>query len=214
MDDFRKLLNDVRAGSAEAARQLVDEYGPFVQRAMRRVLDGSRRVRLQFDTADFTQPAWAMFFCRCTQWNEIETPQQLVKLLFKLATNELRDRRRHFDVEGGRRRTVSLDEAERKRSPTAGLRPTTRPTFATAWKPYCKAVPPCTAGSWNFAAAGTRANKSRRSSDVASDTSGGCCKKYARNSPTEENICFPASVFAKNRPYIDRGFAHALESRL
>ena len=55
--DFRTLVAAARAGSGEAASRLVNEYGPVVQRAMRRVLDGSRRLRLQHDTADFTQPA-------------------------------------------------------------------------------------------------------------------------------------------------------------
>ena len=58
-----------------------------------------------------------MFFRRCAEWNEIETPQQLVKLLLKIATNELCDQRRRHDAEGGRGRAVSLDEAEAQAAP-------------------------------------------------------------------------------------------------
>ena len=128
MEDFRKLLNEARAGSGEAATLLVDEYGPSVQRAVRRVLHGSRRLRVQYDTDDFTQYAWEVLFRRFSAWEHIESPEELVKLLIKTAINHFRDQRRHFEAEGGCR-AVSLDDAEAQAVPDCGVSPDSSADF-------------------------------------------------------------------------------------
>lgn len=81
--DFRALMQRVRAGSQDAAWQLVDRYGRDVQRFVRRSLH--RQLRPKFDSLDFVQIVWGSFF-RCPErFSEMERPEQLVAFLATLA---------------------------------------------------------------------------------------------------------------------------------
>ena len=77
MEDFKTLMDRVRAGSGEAAGELVETYGGLFRRAVRRVLNRSRRLRSLFDTVDFTQLAWDVFLREPARWGEIESAGQL-----------------------------------------------------------------------------------------------------------------------------------------
>src|SRR6478736_4128141 len=58
--EFAALIEQVRAGSQEAAWTLVEKYGRDVQRFVRRTLH--QRLRSKFDSLDFVQIVWGSFF--------------------------------------------------------------------------------------------------------------------------------------------------------
>ncbi len=58
-DSYRDLMYRVQEGSEDAAWELVQRYGGYVRRAVRRVLD--RRLRPKFDSLDFVQLVWQSF---------------------------------------------------------------------------------------------------------------------------------------------------------
>ena len=89
---FGELLERARQGSDEAAWDLVEAYGPYVMRAIRRTL--SREIRGKFDSEDFAQAVWASFFGSPEQYDGVTEPQQLVGLLAKMARNKVIDEMR------------------------------------------------------------------------------------------------------------------------
>jgi len=62
---FSLLLEQARAGSDSAARELIERFGPFILRVIRNRLDP--RLRSIFDSADFSQAVWASFFAMPAQ---------------------------------------------------------------------------------------------------------------------------------------------------
>jgi RNA polymerase sigma factor (sigma-70 family) len=103
-DSFRDLMLRVRAGSEDAAWELVERYGGYIRRAVRRVLD--HRMRTKFDSLDFVQLAWQSFFRMRDQIDRFERPQHLVMFLAGVASNKVRmEARRRLATEkygGGR----------------------------------------------------------------------------------------------------------------
>ena len=94
---FQELLQRVRAGDQEAARQLVQRYERAIRRAVRLRLADSRLARL-FDSMDVCQSVLASFFVRAAAGQyELERPEQLVRLLVTMARNKLASaaRRQH-----------------------------------------------------------------------------------------------------------------------
>jgi RNA polymerase sigma-70 factor (ECF subfamily) len=88
-DTFRTLLERVRAGDQQAATELVRRYEPALRRIVRlRLRD--RQLRRLLDSTDICQAVLMRFFVRvATGRYELETPQQLVKLLATLARNQV-----------------------------------------------------------------------------------------------------------------------------
>jgi RNA polymerase sigma-70 factor (ECF subfamily) len=91
---FRDLMEEVRAGSQDAAWELVDLYGPHVQRFVRRIMH--RQLRSKFDSIDFVQIMWASLFREPERFATFDQPEQLVSFLITIARhkvlNELRKR--------------------------------------------------------------------------------------------------------------------------
>ncbi len=86
---FQELLQRVRAGDQEAARELVQRYEPAIRRAVRFRLADSRLARL-LDSMDICQSVLASFFMRASAGQyDIENPQQLLRLLVAMARNKL-----------------------------------------------------------------------------------------------------------------------------
>jgi RNA polymerase sigma factor (sigma-70 family) len=85
-DDFTDLMQRVRAGSQEAARSLVEQYGDHILRVVRRRLH--RKLRSKFDSLDFQQDVWASFFADQPQ-KTFERPEALAAFLAKLARNKV-----------------------------------------------------------------------------------------------------------------------------
>jgi len=85
--EFAALMQRVGAGSQEAARELVERYGPHILRIVRRRLD--RALRSKFDSADFVQAVWASFFALPLDRYHFDRSQALVAFLIELARNKV-----------------------------------------------------------------------------------------------------------------------------
>jgi RNA polymerase sigma-70 factor (ECF subfamily) len=83
LDEFQSLMQRVREGSPEAAREVIDRYGRHIVRVIRRRL--ARRLRRQFDSVDFLQAVWASFFT-CDQSRFVfKRPEDLMAFLATVA---------------------------------------------------------------------------------------------------------------------------------
>src|SRR5262249_15126713 len=72
------LMERLRDGCPQAARELFDRYGGHVRRVVRRKL--SERLRSQYDSTDFAQAVWASFFTTRGHY-DFTTPDALVAFL-------------------------------------------------------------------------------------------------------------------------------------
>jgi RNA polymerase sigma-70 factor (ECF subfamily) len=103
---FRDLVRRFRAGDEAAAAELEREYKAEILRAARLRLKDLHLRRL-FDSVDIWQSVVGNFFVRATAGQfELDTPEQLIKLLAKMANNKIRDhsRRHHAARRDSRRR--------------------------------------------------------------------------------------------------------------
>lgn len=88
-EQFRHLLQRVRAGDGDAAATLVREYEPAIRRIVRVQLTDPR-LRQVLDTMDVCQSVLANFFVRVVAGQfDLEQPEQLFKLLATMARNRL-----------------------------------------------------------------------------------------------------------------------------
>jgi RNA polymerase sigma factor (sigma-70 family) len=85
--DFASLMGLVCSGSEEAAGELVNRYGDYVLRAVRRRLN--RQLRPKFDSADFVQAVWASFFALPLGRYQFDRSEALVGFLINLAANKV-----------------------------------------------------------------------------------------------------------------------------
>jgi RNA polymerase sigma-70 factor (ECF subfamily) len=89
VDSFRALVARVRAGDEQAAAELVRRYEPAIRRAARVRMVDTRLNRL-LDSMDICQSVMASFFVRAALGQfELETPDQLLRLLATMARNKL-----------------------------------------------------------------------------------------------------------------------------
>ena len=91
-DEFRKLMDNVRAGSQDAANELVDRFGPSIIRAVRRKLND--KIRTQCDSIDFSQAVWGSFFRKSDSWPQFENPGHLIAYLGQMSSNKVVDENR------------------------------------------------------------------------------------------------------------------------
>jgi RNA polymerase sigma-70 factor (ECF subfamily) len=85
---FQDLIRRVRAGNEEAATELVRRYEAHIRRAVRIRLDP--RLERVFDSMDICQSVLASFFVRAALGQyELDTPEQLLRLLATMARNKL-----------------------------------------------------------------------------------------------------------------------------
>jgi RNA polymerase sigma factor (sigma-70 family) len=88
-DAFQGLLKRVRAGDEQAATELVRSYEPAIRRAARVRMADARLGRV-FDSMDICQSVMASFFVRAASGlYDLETPEQLMRLLSTMARNKL-----------------------------------------------------------------------------------------------------------------------------
>jgi RNA polymerase sigma-70 factor (ECF subfamily) len=88
-ETFAELMQRVRTGDQDAATTLVQRYEPAIRRAMRFRLSGSKMGAV-LDSVDICQSVMASFFIRAASGQyELDTPEQLQKLLAKMAKNKL-----------------------------------------------------------------------------------------------------------------------------
>ncbi len=86
-DEFKDLMQRVRDGSEDAARELLDRYGEHILRVVRRKLH--RELRSKFDSVDFVQAVWASFFADIPLRGSFDRPQALIAFLVTLAQNKV-----------------------------------------------------------------------------------------------------------------------------
>ena len=84
---FRELLDQMKAGSNEAAWELVRLYGPHVRSVVRRKMGAS--LRRSHDTEDFVQAAWASLVRAMPRLHNVEEPRRFVALLATIACRRL-----------------------------------------------------------------------------------------------------------------------------
>jgi RNA polymerase sigma-70 factor (ECF subfamily) len=86
---FRDLIGRVRRGDEQAATELVRRYEPAIRRAIRfRLTDPT--LRRTCDSMDVCQSVLLSFFVRAASGQyELDTPEQLLKLLTAMARNKL-----------------------------------------------------------------------------------------------------------------------------
>jgi RNA polymerase sigma-70 factor (ECF subfamily) len=88
---FHDLIGRVRAGDQEAATELVRRYESAIRRAVRIRLADARLNRV-LDSMDVCQSVLASFFVRAALGQyELNTPEQLLKLLAVMARHKLAD---------------------------------------------------------------------------------------------------------------------------
>jgi RNA polymerase sigma factor (sigma-70 family) len=92
--DFADFLWRIRAGDADAARELVRRFEPVIRREVRlRMGDG--RLNRAFDSQDVSQSVLASFFTRAASGEyELDRPDQLGRLLMTMARNRMVSRTR------------------------------------------------------------------------------------------------------------------------
>jgi RNA polymerase sigma factor (sigma-70 family) len=86
---FRDLIGRVRRGDEQAASELVRRYEPAIRRAVRfRLTDP--RLRRTCDSMDVCQSVLLSFFVRAASGQyDLDTPDQLLRLLTTMARNKL-----------------------------------------------------------------------------------------------------------------------------
>ena len=86
---FQALIARIRAGDDDAARELVEKYQDTVRRFIRvRLTDPA--LRREIDSGDICQSVMADFFVGAALGQfDLRTPTQLIKLLARMARNQL-----------------------------------------------------------------------------------------------------------------------------
>src|SRR4051812_1830352 len=110
---FADLIRQVRAGDEAAAAELVRRYEPAIRRAVRLRLDP--RLRRVCDSLDLSQAVLGSFFVRAASGQfELDTPDQLLKLLAGMVRNKVARAGRHqLAARRDARRVEHGDAAER-----------------------------------------------------------------------------------------------------
>src|SRR5438876_11600918 len=86
---FADFVRRVRAGDEQAAAELVRQYEPLIRREVRLHLEDRRLCRV-LDSMDVCQSVLASFFVRTSAGQyDLERPEQLIKLLVKMARNKV-----------------------------------------------------------------------------------------------------------------------------
>lgn len=93
-EEFHSLMHRLRAGEPRAAEELVRRYEPEIRRLVRMQLTDPRLHRL-LDSVDIVQSVLANFLLRTAEGEfDLNSPEDLQKLLRTMARNRLRDHAR------------------------------------------------------------------------------------------------------------------------
>jgi RNA polymerase sigma-70 factor (ECF subfamily) len=108
---FGDLIARVRQGDDQAAAELVRRYEPAIRRAVRfRLTDP--RLRRTCDSMDVCQSVLASFFVRAASGQyDLESPEQLLRLLTTMARNKLLNQARQEHAARRDNRLVTDDIA-------------------------------------------------------------------------------------------------------
>jgi len=107
---FLKLLEALRKGDGQAARELHAEYEPYIHRAVRTRLRNEPALRRVVDAEDVCQSVMRSFFLRYHFGQyELGGPDELRGLLHRMMKNKYQDlRRRHYGGNRDGRRNADL----------------------------------------------------------------------------------------------------------
>jgi RNA polymerase sigma factor (sigma-70 family) len=121
--DLKMLLQQVRAGSSDAAWQLIDLYWPHIYRVVHRRMDS--RLRSGFDSEDFVQAVWLSFFKDPGKIHSFESSGQLIAYLVRMANNKiLEEHRRNLALKrNNSKQPTSLDDSNIDRNSIVSRRP-------------------------------------------------------------------------------------------
>jgi RNA polymerase sigma-70 factor (ECF subfamily) len=141
-NEFETLMERVRAGCPEAAREVFARYSGAVRRVVRRTLH--QKMRRQYDSVDFLQSVWASFFLVPAQSYTFATQEALVGFLSRVAFNKVVEAtRRQLGTDkrdAGRER--SLDDADLPEIPLHGPTPSQVAMAAECWEGLLRDQPP------------------------------------------------------------------------
>ena len=142
--EFRAAIAGVRAGSPEAVWKLIADYGPHIQRVVRRKLD--RRMRSKFDSQDFVQMVWASVFRNPQGICSLEEPGDLIRYLAALGRRKVIDeyrRRIQKDTKYNVTREQSLDDSELAEHPADAeqLTPSQLAIAREQWEEFLRKQP-------------------------------------------------------------------------
>ncbi len=88
-DTFADFMRRIRDGDEQAAVEMVRRYEPLIRREIRLQLEDRRLCRL-FDSMDVCQSVLKSFFVRTAAGQyDLDTPEQLQRLLVTMARNKL-----------------------------------------------------------------------------------------------------------------------------
>jgi DNA-directed RNA polymerase specialized sigma24 family protein len=88
-ESFTSFILEIREGNEHAARELVRRFEGVIRREFHLRLDDQRLLRV-FDSMDISQSVLKSFFARASSGHfDLETPEQLVKLLMQMTRNKL-----------------------------------------------------------------------------------------------------------------------------
>jgi RNA polymerase sigma factor (sigma-70 family) len=90
---LQQLLQQVTAGSEDAARQLFEQYGRFLLYLIRQRMH--RRLRSRLDSIDIAQDVWASFFAEPLEKRVFPTTEHFLAYLARLAHSKVTDQVRH-----------------------------------------------------------------------------------------------------------------------
>src|SRR5438309_4480148 len=109
---FQDLIGQVRRGEQAAAAELVRRYEPAIRRAVRfRLTDP--RLRRTCDSMDVCQSVLLSFFVRAASGQyDLDTPEQLLRLLTTMARNKLLNQARQQKAARRDHRLVAGDVAD------------------------------------------------------------------------------------------------------
>jgi RNA polymerase sigma-70 factor (ECF subfamily) len=122
---FEELIRRVRAWDQQAATELVRRYEPMIRRTVRFRLADARLDNL-LESMDISQSVLKSFFVRAAAGQfDLETPEQLLRLLATMAKNKLISAsRRHRTLRrGGDHRVASIENPEWLVEPAPGPGP-------------------------------------------------------------------------------------------
>jgi RNA polymerase sigma-70 factor (ECF subfamily) len=111
-DTFAEFIRRIRAGDEQAAVEMVRRYEPLIRREIRLQLEDCRLSRL-FDSMDICQSVLISFFFRTTAGQyDLDTPEQLQRLLVTMAKNKLASAARSQHRRRRDQRRVAADGQE------------------------------------------------------------------------------------------------------
>ena len=135
---FQELIQRVRRGDGEAAAILVRRYEPAIRRAARFRL-GHARLSTVLDSLDICQSVLASFFVRAAAGQyDLNEPEQLLRLLVRMARNKVVDHARKEQAERRSHRQVPLESGAREEVVAGAAGPdqaaATRELFAEVYR--------------------------------------------------------------------------------